>query len=292
MRKRCLTRSRSFLVAVLIALGLPSSVLAAKATVAVVDFKLAERAGPAITHQIQTSAFTEQLKSALVQSRKFQVLERQDLDQLLDELQLSNSKVGDRVNHLRRGKVRGAQYIVTGEISVFKAVSSSRPIPGTNRFKTSQEGIAICDVRVIDTENSVIVTASPVEVRLTNSALTREAAEYQPDELFWTALSRRLVTRITQKIIDTVYPIKVIGVAGNSLYLNRGEGSGLKVGDHLAVFEQGHALKDPDTGEILGAMETKVAEIEVTEVLPKLTKATVLNPGALVSEGMIARATN
>jgi hypothetical protein len=71
---------------------------------------------------------------------------------------------------------------------------------------------------------------------------------------------------------------KIANVDGGTLYLNAGSDGGVKEGDEFTVYRVGKQIKDPDTGEVLGADETKVGKIRVTAVKgPRLSVATALS---------------
>ena len=91
------------------------------------------------------------------------------------------------------------------------------------------------------------------------------------------------------KTIDGVYPIKIIGVSGGVISLNRGQGGGLTAGDLLEVFSVGEAMLDPDTGETLGFEETKLGSLRVSEVLSRFSKATFADEPREFPKGAICR---
>ena len=76
-----------------------------------------------------------------------------------------------------------------------------------------------------------------------------------------------------QKVIDAVYPIKAVHVAGREVTLNRGEGGNLIMGGTLDCFTQGEGILDPDTGETLGYEETAAGTLTVTQIMPKFSRA-------------------
>jgi hypothetical protein len=59
---------------------------------------------------------------------------------------------------------------------------------------------------------------------------------------------------------------KIANVEGGTLYVNVGSEAGVKEGDEFNVFRVGKQIKDPDTGEVLGADETKVGRVRITVV--------------------------
>jgi len=77
------------------------------------------------------------------------------------------------------------------------------------------------------------------------------------------------------RVGDTVVPRrsperldgKVARVEGETIYLGLGAGDGLRVGDRLAVLREGEAVRDPDTGAILGTDAVRVGTVEVGRVL-------------------------
>src|SRR5256714_1412949 len=58
----------------------------------------------------------------------------------------------------------------------------------------------------------------------------------------------------------------VADVSGNTLILNAGSKSGLKVGDRLEISRAGRTIKDPATGKVLKTITSKIGDATVTEV--------------------------
>jgi curli biogenesis system outer membrane secretion channel CsgG len=260
-----------------------------KVTVAIMDFKLAKKIEPGLQATIRTSVLTEKLKTALAATRKFEILERQDVDMLADEVRFAHSKMGDPSHGPKNGKMVGADFMITGEISLIQANSGSRPIPSTDRYNQITSGTIIADIRIIDTQRASVVAAAKIEASSSRSIITTSSSPGTVDDLFMEDLQRQLVDKMANKVIETVFPIKVVQIDGGLVYLNRGEGGGLAVGDQVTAYELGKELIDPDTGENLGASERPVAVMEVTEILPKFTKAKVINGAGNIANGMIVR---
>jgi hypothetical protein len=71
---------------------------------------------------------------------------------------------------------------------------------------------------------------------------------------------------------------KIAKVVGSTLYVNVGSEAGIKEGDEFDVYRAGEVIKDPDTGEVLGANEAKVGRIRITGVRgPRLSAAITLS---------------
>jgi hypothetical protein len=59
---------------------------------------------------------------------------------------------------------------------------------------------------------------------------------------------------------------KIAKIDGGTVYINLGSEQGVQAGDTFGVYAMGEAIKDPDTGEVLGADETKLGAVKVTAV--------------------------
>lgn len=71
---------------------------------------------------------------------------------------------------------------------------------------------------------------------------------------------------------------KIAKTAGSTLYVNVGSEAGVKEGDEFDVLRAGEVIKDPDTGEVLGANETKVGRIRINAVMgPRLSRASAVS---------------
>ena len=78
--------------------------------------------------------------------------------------------------------------------------------------------------------------------------------------------------------------------ADGTLLMKPGSEGNVSVGDEFEIFRTGEEVKDPDTGVSLGAEETKVGEIKVTDdaLQGKASKAKVLS-GTDIKAGDVVR---
>jgi hypothetical protein len=78
---------------------------------------------------------------------------------------------------------------------------------------------------------------------------------------------------ITDNIVNTIYPPRLIKFDDpNALIISQG-GSGMSVGKRFKVMLQGAELFDPYTNESLGKTDREIATIEVSDVRPKISYA-------------------
>ena len=259
-------------------------------TIGVLDFSFAKTNRIEGREKIKTDVLTERVKTALIASRKFDVVERQELNAALDELKFSKSPLADKSNALKTGKLAHADYLVMGTINVLEIRTSTRTVAYVDQVKAQTTGTMVSDVRIMDVARGVNVFAGRVETtQKFGSNLADASDQVNPSELFHEDLLRGHAEAIAGRVMESVFPLKVVDADGETVYLNRGEGSGLKVGDRLQVLRQDGEMRDPDTGESLGFRESPVGVIEIVEVLAKSSKAQSIDGRPPISRGMVAR---
>lgn len=78
------------------------------------------------------------------------------------------------------------------------------------------------------------------------------------------------MNEIVASILTRTLPITVVSRHGNSVVLSQG-GQSLKIGSKYAMVSMGKEIKDPQTGESLGRIESSCCEMIVDNVGSKLT---------------------
>lgn len=262
--------------------------LAARPTLAVLPFSIDKNVvvtdGRTVlvgTVEDQTSLLSNELIHQLVATRKFDVLERARVDDLLKEKEFQESDYASPEEAPKLAKLIGADYFVLGHIEDIDGKSIEKSMPYSTRTHLQQEAHIDLYLRVIDARTGRIVAAE----KFSSEATLRDpkAGNNVGKQLIATA-SQEMVNRI----IKSVFPLRVAKVQGTSLYLNRGNDGTLKVGDVLAVYSQGEAIVDQDNDETLGNTEAEVGRATVTAVEARFTKAEIKDEAA-VKNGMLVR---
>ena len=177
------------------------------------------------------------LVEGLVQTRKFQVIDKDYKDLINDELKSYNSKEY-RIDELARfGKKIGADYVVSGTLVLGM---KSKLNPDKQKYKLS--------LRIIDLATSQIKFAKQVS---------------SPKKTI-------------HQIIDAIYPIPVVNISDESVTIGIG-GDILKVGDIYELVRLGQKLTDPYTGEKLGYQETTISDVEIEKVYAKTSKGKIIH---------------
>lgn len=242
-----------------------------------------------VLKNFETTAFTNKFVTALVQTRKFDVVERSRVDEALKEVQMTQGGLMDPARAVKAGRMIGADYLLMGEISVFEVTSTWLQVPNTSRWSCTVTGRIIVDMRIVDSRTSRVVSADAGEVVLEEQSLHENRLPVVVDGKYIDSLQRSLCAELVLRTIDGVYPVRVATISAGEVTLNRGQGGGLEVGQVLDVYAEGQAVIDPDTGDTLGAEEVRIGRLKVTEILPRFSKAAVVEASAPIPQGAICR---
>ncbi len=94
----------------------------------------------------------------------------------------------------------------------------------------------------------------------------------------WAGLADRVgatFVLMADDFVKTFQPVEglVVGVDGDTLYLDLGEGRGAQVGQELTIFRKGDEFRHPFTGKPLGRFEEILGWAQVRRVQPRFSEA-------------------
>lgn len=266
--------------------GNNTAAAAGKPTIAVFDFTVGETVTGQISIQTgtssgrlslqgeyKTSLLTDKLVTALVKSKKVTVVERKKLASLEQEIQFTKSELADPNKAVKYGKLSGANYFLLGKLSMLEGNITYKKLPYNLGQQKTTELLAGADIRIVDTETGSIICAKSEKVKNVKKETNPTGTTNNIPVEFQDEVYNELVRKLVARVIDTLFPIKVAYFSNNIVYLNRG---GLKEGAQYDVIIPGEVIRDPDTKEVLGQVETKFARITVTRSLEKLSQAKVI----------------
>jgi curli biogenesis system outer membrane secretion channel CsgG len=249
-----------------------------------------DRSGAGYNHL--GAGVADMLVTALVKSGKFIVIERAELDKVLNEQKLGESGLVTPESAPKIGKLLGAELFVVGSVSEFGTkesnIGGSVPLFGAAlKTKTAR---AVVDVRLVNTTSGEIIAAETKEgsESSTGVAVSYESIDFNNmdswDDTDAGKATREAVNGVVELITENMTKIpwmgKILKVnADGTVLMKPGSEGNVKPGMDFDVFRVGEDVIDPDTGMSLGAEETKVATIKVTDdaLKGKAAKAKVID---------------
>ncbi|MEO8349103.1 MAG: CsgG/HfaB family protein [Acidobacteriota bacterium] len=230
----------------------------------------------------------------LVRKGSYRVIEREQLDAILQEKNLTLSGDIDPKTAVKLGKMLGVEYLIAGAVTEMGVADRNANVPSLfGRMPSvnvrSQKLDAAIDARAFSTSTGEIVWADTARESTSDSSVYVHGAGGGVDDH---GKLDRILRPVVVKLADSLAQKKlatsglggagdesgVVGkiakAGGGAIYVNVGAEAGIKEGDEFDVFRAAEQIKDPDTGEVLGANEMKVGRIKIIAVRgPRLSSA-------------------
>ncbi|MEE2787939.1 MAG: CsgG/HfaB family protein [Myxococcota bacterium] len=265
-----------------------------KIRVAVGEFKDFDRAkkffkkmgwpklGPGISGQIMT---------ALVQTGRVAVLERQQIRKVIGNLQLEKesdiSQYFNQKTTAKTGELLGAQAVLVGEITQFEpnvsggSAGLSVPMLGGLSYHEDKAVVGM-DVRLVHQETGKILVAASGKASISSKKFGGEA-QYKGIKVGgggWNrtplgdatrVAAQRAIRVLIKSLKEIRWEGKIVKVSGKKkVFIQAGDDLNLKRGDRFQVYHRGEAIIGPD-GNVIGYDETKGGIVTLKIIQSKLS---------------------
>jgi curli biogenesis system outer membrane secretion channel CsgG len=299
---------RLFIIAMALAvsssLGLAQKTGGLKKRVAVMDFE--DKTGHGAWHI--GSGMADMLTTALVKSGMFIVIERQQLEKIMQEQSLGMTGAVTAQSAAQVGKLLGVELMVTGSVNEFGQKESSvggslggrlGGMGGLNRLgvetKTARVGT---DVRLVNTTTGEIIAAEGITEEESKQGLDVSTNEFdfsndtRFDETLAGKATRKAVNKVVALITESMAKVPWAGMIikinpDKTVMLKPGALGGVKVGDKFTVYSKGEDIIDPETGMSLGSEESQAGTIEVIDAKDAFAKAKIVSGSGLKEKDLV-----
>ena len=222
-------------------------------------------------------AVTEMLITELAKNKNFHVVERQQLTNVLKETKLQMSGLTDPNNAIKFGKLTGAKYLISGNITLCSSEESKNSfIVDFGKQKSNVELV----VRVIDMETGI--AAGGAEGK---GSSDRSSTSFDPGSVGLNILNpigggttkaekagilieaaSQAVIQLNEKI-KTLFPLDgyIIKKDGETVIIDIGKNM-VGEGSRFEVYQMGEELIHPVTKKKIGQEKIKTGEIVVDKI--------------------------
>ena len=235
-------------------------------------------------------AAADELTTQLVKSGAFSVVERSQVNAILEEQHFGLSGAVDASTAAEIGKVLGVQAMLMGSITQF---SIDRKSGGVGAFRmTYTEAESRMDVRVVSTTTAEILAVAEGQGKKRMGGVGWEDFDFERDfevglaqEALRPAVENAVAEIVAQaEMLATLAPVSAPGeVVGSPeegvVYIDKGAGDGVEVGQRFDVYRVVDEIRD-SSGKILDQVTEKVGVIEVTRVLSNSSICSVVEGDA------------
>lgn len=225
------------------------------------------------------------LVDRLVATGRYHVIERPELDSVLDEIRLEQSGLTRPHDRATPGRLKNVQYLIKGTVTDFTHTAGARGFAGFGMFGIGGSGnVAVMGmtVYVVDVSSGEIICSRSLQESVGAGELDVRGV-YKDVAFGGGVFARTPLGEATTQVIDRAVRevtaaiaarpweprVAAVGSGGDdqALVLNGGRERGLTEGSAFDVLEPGEPILDPDNGDVLGRRAGRaVGRVRLTEV--------------------------
>lgn len=219
----------------------------------------------------------------LTNGHRFDVLDRQEFDQIFDEKTLAALSQGQSIE-AKLAELTEADYLIFTSVNDFYIKTERQQLAYVDEIQTRHFAIVDATLRIVNSHTGKLLAADKIKY---NQRLDHFSGN--PSETLYSDMFDKFTTALVCGVMSRLYPIRIIGaVSDNEFFINRGEDGGLLKGGLFDVMREGDEMIDPDTGLSFGKIETKVAQVSIATL--EASRARVqLSSGSGVKVGDVLR---
>ncbi len=267
----------------------PDPALFVKPTIAVMKF---ENRAPFPMNWSLGEGMADILVDRLVETSRYHVIERPELDAVIRELRLQRSGATREKTRAALGQIKNVQYLIKGTVTDFGHVASEKGFfrgGSTRVFGSHARAVMGMTFYVVHVESGEIVASDRLQESVHASEVavaTRYKDVAMGGSVFYqtplgqatAAVMDRAVGSITDAIASQRWRPKVAMVDPQGIVvLNGGANRRIVPGWSYEILEAGAPIIDPDTGDLLGRRSPNViGRLRVVKVSPRYCDAEIL----------------
>jgi len=246
----------------------------------------------------------QRILDALVNTGRFAVLDREFSPEIQQELDMIASGEAPKAAIAKLSQAVTADVIWTGRINGLAYNRHARQLHTSDRQLVSYSGGWSVSQKLVNVATRQVVTAETLRGEAPSTAPTTLGTGVNSGKILGN-MTDDLVNSVVASILSRTFPITVVALEGANVVLSQG-GQALRAGSRYAMVVMGSEIKDPQTGQSLGRVESPCCQLVIDRVTPNLSYGHIegatgsldnLLPGALqvreqLKSGKLAVASN
>ena len=272
------------------AIGMALPLMAAKEAKPAVNIgNIANKSG----QEIPVDTFVTRLTDAIVNTRKFDVIESERIDEIVAEWNKANSGLTNGSTDPEDQKIEAVGYKLVPTITSFEIESTAASTGGANVARNVAR--LSLNVRFLNMEDGKIVASKEiVGISEQKEANTSSSSSRTTGDKFYQDCVKDASQKVVDALMDLCYPIKVMMDEDDGEVIIKVQAERVKEGDYYKVYRVIEIENDEDD-EDMEPIEKEIATIKITDIRPTQSTAEVVEykrEGKEIEKGDICRPTN
>jgi curli biogenesis system outer membrane secretion channel CsgG len=246
--------------------------------------------------QVQVANLLDLLTTATINTNRFQLVERKEIESVLSEQDLGASGRAQKGTSPKTGQMQGAQYMLYASVNDWTPDKSHRSAGGGSgrpsilnilNVDKSVAEVAM-SFRMLDASSGKILFSTTERATVESwgvgfggfqhgSGGGGSVKDTSPISNAVQACINKGIYRLAMWVKDRPWRGRVVKVAGSRVYISAGGDDGITQGLVLDALAHGEELIDPATGTSLGRTLERVGTVQVAEVENNYAIATIVD---------------
>jgi len=181
-----------------------------------------------------------------------------------------------------------ADLIWSGRVNALAYNRHARQLQTSDRELVSYSGGWSVSQKLVNVATRQVMNSQTLQGQAPSTAATTLGSGVDSRKVL-DGMTNDLVNQVVASILSRTFPITVVSLDGANVVLSQG-GQALRSGARYAMVTMGAEMKDPQTGQSLGRVESPCCELVIDRVTPNLSYGHIENargsmdqmlPGAL-----------
>jgi hypothetical protein len=239
------------------------------------DALLKRMSNQGVTLSIESvlQALESQVYDRVLNTRRFEVLERADADALATEAAAAGSAF----------QFNQADYLLTIRVDSFNDRLETRKLASLGKTVSARtvELSAVAKITEVATQRAIASTNFQVKRRAAENRSENTIERVgEADDVLLIDATREMAQKIATRAADSIFPARILAKRDRIVTINRNDQAGVRVGQVWEVFVYGDEIEDPDTGE-KSREEVFVGEVKISRVTPQNSQAEILDDSGI-----------
>ena len=211
----------------------------------------------------------QRILDALVNTGRFAVLDREFSPEIQQELDMIANGEAPKAEIAKLSQAVTADIIWTGRINGLAYNRHARQLRTSDRQIVSYSGGWSVSQKMVNVATRQVITAETLRGEAPSTAPTTLGTGVNSNKILGN-MADDLVNGVVASILSRTFPITVVALEGSNVVLSQG-GQALRAGSRYAMVVMGSELKDPQTGQSLGRVESPCCQLVIDRVTPNLS---------------------
>ncbi len=211
----------------------------------------------------------QRISDALVQTGRFAVLDREFSPDIQNELEMISSGQAPSAELAKLSQAASADLVWSGRVSNLAYNRHARQLKTSDRELVSYSGGWAMTQKLVNVATRQVMASDALRGSAPSTAPTTLGSGVDGGRAL-EDMSTEIVNQVITSVMRRTFPVTVVSRDGVNVVLSQG-GQLMKEGTRYAVVNMGAEMKDPQTGQSLGRVESPCCDLVIDRVTPNLS---------------------